>query len=247
MGASYSASMVAWFQQAYPGKANGAWASSAPLFAKTDFSEYKVVVSDTIKSVGPAGCADRIERAITELEKDVEAGDMTRITTNFNPCTAFTSADQLDIWGFFSSLSNRFSGLVQYHTEGDIDKMCAAILDSNLKDDVEALAKYIRGSSTSCYNINYESTVKYYKDASWQAESTMGGSRQWYYQTCNEFGWYQTSSAESHIFGSKFPVDLYARMCADFFDGRFGRYCTLYRLISNSQLSFQFRFGENPE
>lgn len=219
VGASYSASMVAWFKQVYPDKVNGVWASSAPLFAKADFSEYKEVVSMAIKQVGPEGCADRIERAIAELERNVDAGDMTRIHSAFNTCTAFAATDDLDVWSFFSGISNRFAGLVQYHTEGDIDKMCDIILDASISDDVDALVNYIRGSSTLCYDVSYQAFVDYYTNVSWESGSTLGAYRQWFYQTCNEFGWYQTSSSDDHIFGSKFPVDLYGRMCADVYDG----------------------------
>lgn len=36
-GGSYSATMVTWFKELYPKLATGAWASSAPLFAKVNF------------------------------------------------------------------------------------------------------------------------------------------------------------------------------------------------------------------
>ena len=31
-------------------------------------------------------------------------------------------------------------------------------------------------------------------------------SRPWFYQTCTEFGWYQSSSQKGHPFGSTFPL-----------------------------------------
>lgn len=219
VGASYSASMVAWFKQAYPDKINGAWASSAPLFAKADFSEYKEVVTMGIRSVGAAGCAERIESAIAQLEADVEAGDMTRIHTKFNTCTQFAATDALDVSSFFSAISNNFAGLIQYLNKPSVDAMCKTIMDATVTDDVDALVKYLRGTSTACYDVAYQSFVDYYKDISWTSGSTLNSYRQWFYQTCNEFGWYQTSSSDAHIFGSKFPVTMYASMCADVYDG----------------------------
>lgn len=41
--------------------------------------------------------------------------------------------------------------------------------------------------------------------------------RQWTYQTCTEFGFYQTSSQSHHVFGNKFPVNFFIDMCADIF------------------------------
>lgn len=42
--------------------------------------------------------------------------------------------------------------------------------------------------------------------------------RPWLYQTCAEYGWYQTSGSDMQIFGSGFPVDLYIKMCTDLYD-----------------------------
>lgn len=218
VGASYSATMVTWFRQAYPDKANGVWASSAPLFAKTDFFEYKEVVTTAIKELGQTGCADRIERAVAELEAAVEQGDIARLDTVFNTCTPLSS--ELDISSLFSSISNVFAGLVQYHQPGDMTLVCTEIMDPTHTDDVTALVNFIRGSSSNCFDISYQSFLNYYNDISWDSGATMSASRQWFYQTCNEFGWYQTSASDNHIFGSKFPVNLYAQMCADIYDGR---------------------------
>ena len=35
-----------------------------------------------------------------------------------------------------------------------------------------------------------------------------GGYRQWIYQTCTEFGWYQSSDQPGHPYGTKFPVEF---------------------------------------
>lgn len=42
------------------------------------------------------------------------------------------------------------------------------------------------------------------------------------YQTCTEFGFYQTSSQddEDNIFGKHFPVDFFIQQCKDIFGSR---------------------------
>jgi len=46
--------------------------------------------------------------------------------------------------------------------------------------------------------------------------------RPWYYQTCNEYGWYQSSGSRNQPFGTKFPATLYTTLCGDVFSSQFG-------------------------
>lgn len=46
--------------------------------------------------------------------------------------------------------------------------------------------------------------------------------RPWYYQTCNEYGWYQSSRSSNQPFGSKFPATLYIELCKDVFASKYG-------------------------
>lgn len=39
--------------------------------------------------------------------------------------------------------------------------------------------------------------------------------RQWTYQTCNEFGWFQTSESMHQPFGTKYPLHFFTTLCAD--------------------------------
>lgn len=43
----------------------------------------------------------------------------------------------------------------------------------------------------------------------------------WYYQTCNEFGWYQTSGSKRQPFGTKFPLDFFTNICRDVYHTNF--------------------------
>ena len=44
--------------------------------------------------------------------------------------------------------------------------------------------------------------------------------RQWVYQTCTEFGFFQTSTARPNLFSDTFPVDFFIDQCADIFGPR---------------------------
>lgn len=45
--------------------------------------------------------------------------------------------------------------------------------------------------------------------------------RSWMYQTCTEFGYFQTSTARPNLFVGSFPVEFYLQQCADIFGPRF--------------------------
>lgn len=46
--------------------------------------------------------------------------------------------------------------------------------------------------------------------------------RQWIYQTCTEFGFFQTSTARPKLFSETFPVDFFVQQCTDIFGPRYG-------------------------
>lgn len=45
--------------------------------------------------------------------------------------------------------------------------------------------------------------------------------RPWFYQTCSEFGWYQTTDSENQPFGTKSPIQFYLHLCHDIFGDAF--------------------------
>ena len=42
-------------------------------------------------------------------------------------------------------------------------------------------------------------------------------ARQWFYQTCNEFGYYQTTDSDNQPFGKMFPLSFAIQQCQDVF------------------------------
>lgn len=69
--------------------------------------------------------------------------------------------------------------------------------------------------TSSCLSYEYTDFVYKYREVSWSSSVVL---RQWIYQTCAEYGWYQTSGSKNQPFGSSFPLELYLTMCRDFFD-----------------------------
>lgn len=60
----------------------------------------------------------------------------------------------------------------------------------------------------SCVSMNYKLAIEELKKDPLVA---------WYYQTCAEFGWYQTTDSENQPFGSLSPVEFHVKICQDVF------------------------------
>lgn len=115
VGASYSATMAAWFRQKYPHLVTGAWASSGPLFTKADMTEYKEVVGAAVRHIGGVRCYERLDNAFKAADKLVADGDFDTIKRLFRICKNVDLSKKENVWRTFGSLGGILSGTVQYH------------------------------------------------------------------------------------------------------------------------------------
>lgn len=197
-GCSYSATMVTWFMQKYPHLANGAWSSSAPLRAKVDFTEYKETVSNAIEKVGGDECANRIRLAFDKLEQWVEERNSAAIEEAMLLCYRIDFDNQLDVESMFFSFVGRWSGAVQYHSEWsqDIQKECEILNKADTGNDVWNYAEWYwdyyfrRNQFDVCFDHRFINDVEYFSQTSLNSSAAMASWRQWYYQTCAEYGWF---------------------------------------------------------
>ncbi|XP_014096121.1 putative serine protease K12H4.7 [Bactrocera oleae] len=231
-GGSYSATMVTWFKKLYPELATGAWASSAPLFAKINFYEYKEVTGQSIRLVGGEGCYNRIQNGIAEMERLFANKRGAEVKAILKLCAAFDEYNDLDLWTLFSEISDIFAGVVQTHNTGQIERVCSKIMEG--ETDISGVAGYLltQFGSASCNQLTYKAIIATMMDSTFD-DNIM---RQWVYQTCNEFGWYQTSRSTQQPFGTKFPVDLYLQMCEDIYGERFSIEYIVQQVAATNQL-----------
>lgn len=212
--------MVAWMRKKYPHLVSGSWASSAPLHAQVDFFEYKDVMTDAVQRVGGANCSDTFENAFRIMEELVAAQNVSRLETVFNLCQPMDLT--LDVAHFFYELSDLVAGLVQSHRTGRIEGGCdymQNIKNTNFADDLDAFAGWVKRGSTACLDLSYNSTVSRHRETDWDAPANQQ-MRQWIYQTCSEFAWFQTSTSTNQIFGSSYPIEYFVGLCEDLYDYR---------------------------
>ena len=103
------------FRLKYPHLIDAAVASSAPLLALINFTDYLAVVRT---SLGP-GCSQSIAQSteqITKLLHDSHDG-WKALTKSFMLCDPLDGTSEEDVGNFVQSLASNFEGVVQYNKD----------------------------------------------------------------------------------------------------------------------------------
>ncbi|XP_070491699.1 thymus-specific serine protease-like [Chironomus tepperi] len=228
VGCSYSATMVTWFMQKYPHLIKGAWALSGPLLAQVDFVEYYEVVSRAIHEVGGSNCSGIIRSAFEQMEALVEQGNAAELQRHFKLCKPLDLSNNLDVWSLFGDAAGTWAGLVQYYYryDRDIENACEGLEAKyvNATSELDAYASWLMDRwriGNNCYEHTYEAFLDRWSGTSWDDWIAQSEWRQWYYQTCAEYGWYQSSGSKEILFGNNFPVNISVQICSDLYKGFF--------------------------
>lgn len=231
-GGSYPGSLSAWFRLKYPHLIYGAVSSSAPMYALVDFTDYMVVVKNSLESYSP-DCPIQIEAAtkkVTDLMQ--RKSGRSYIEKIFKLCDPIDNDN--DVINFYSALSGNFEGAVQYNKDNKafeggsnnltIDLLCDEMINKNVRDPLQ---RYINVNDImlnlegeNCLDASYSNFINEMKQISWNESAAVGG-RQWTYQTCVEFGFFQSTDSKNQPFGNTVPVDFYIMQCKDIFGDKF--------------------------
>jgi len=213
-GGSYPGSMSAWLKLKYPHLLAGAVSSSGPLFAKLDFFEYFEVVRAAFDTTGP-GCNEALSGALDEIENllqnEAEWGD---ISAKFKTCNIIDGNNSNDVKSFLDLLVDNLAGIVQYNgrTEKDINFVCNLMQNDTLGtvvDRLSVLSSLSFAEGQEC--LDHEFSSYQLKDTSFSGTGV--GWRPWLWQTCTEFGWYQTTN--HGIYGSLLDLDFFKSWCIE--------------------------------
>jgi pimeloyl-ACP methyl ester carboxylesterase len=179
MGGSYPGSLSAYYRLTHPELVVGALASSAPVQAKNAFEEYDGHVTQV---VGPV-CAAALRKVVAASEAAFAAGG-----DSFRQFKAlFNGEDVLEDRDFLYMLADVTADAVQY---GYPEKLCAPLTSG---DPVRAYAKYVRDFLIG----RGETAVSFSPQGSTSLDpKAAGGMRQWYYQSCMEYGYWQDSHSD---------------------------------------------------
>ncbi|KAF4670554.1 Thymus-specific serine protease [Perkinsus olseni] len=201
-GGSYPGVVAAWARAVYPQKFVAAVSSSAPIEARLDFPEYNDAVGVSFASElagGSIGCASAVRRAHEEVGRMLEVEEGRReLERAFNVCGThmLDDIDNRKVW----TSEGVFGFSVQSNDPGcdsdlcNIDKICRYFTDPDLPESlVERLAHVSRARTEECVDVDFNKVIKMYKN-----ESDADWIKMWTFQTCNEFGFYQTCDSSKN-------------------------------------------------
>lgn len=233
-GGSYPGSLAAWMRLKFPHLVYGAVSSSAPLLAQVDFQRYfGVVVEALTEKTGNEDCVNQIKQGHKEI-KDLMSSNPEVIEKEFRVCKPFSEATSDDIKNFYSSIANEFARVVQYNEDNrfnvnentrntTINIICDVLTDPSKEPAYKKLGKFnsiiLEQSNQTCLDYSYTKMCNDLRNSSWDADV----GRQWIYQTCTEFGFYQTSTGEVDAFGNDFPINFFSQQCEDIFGKKFNK------------------------
>ncbi|XP_026730974.1 putative serine protease K12H4.7 [Trichoplusia ni] len=231
-GGSYPGSLAAWLRLKYPHLVHAAVSSSGPLLAKVNFMEYYQVVVEALREkTGGEECVNELKTAHKQVVDMMEHHPGV-VEKEFRVCKPFENAKPNDIKNFYNSIADDFADLVQYNEDNrisadvkyknlTINTVCSMLTSPGSEPAYKKLAAYnsiiLDKTNQTCLDYSYANMVEELRNMSWGSE----GARQWMYQTCTEFGFYQTSSAEVEVFGDHFNLDFFIQQCEDIFGKKY--------------------------
>ena len=219
-GCSYIGAGAAWVRAKYPHAIVGAVASSAPVRAEADFFQYLDQVEQSISERFGAACDAGIRKAYGEVVEMVSKQDP-QLKALFGLCEVPSKKE--DVATFVSDLMGEVMTVVQYNAElphNNIDYMCGIIM--NASSPLVGLSTFFLSSSGAgsgqCLDTSYAAMVAQLANTTANPADNM---RPWVYQTCTEFGYFQTTTSPNQPFAQAdlVPLAYYEQLCQDAFGG----------------------------
>ncbi|VEN40301.1 unnamed protein product [Callosobruchus maculatus] len=227
-GGSYPGSLAAWVRQRYPHLVYGSMAASGPLLAEINFSEYFTVVYNDLKGTGGDKCVSAVKQAFYQVDlltrHMVGQRNLDKLFVLCDSIAGTTSSSE-DIANLFETLNGHFAETAQYNKDNrmskvpnniTLDTLCNIMVNDKLGPEVNRLAAVndlmMKRNNQTCLDYKYDKMISDMRNVSWGSEVSEGG-RQWYYQTCTDFGFYQTTD--------RIPLDFFIKQCSDIFGPKF--------------------------
>lgn len=204
-GGSYPGSLSAYYRMKFPYLVAGALASSAPVMAKEDFIEYDTHVT---KVAGPQ-CANLMRQTVSDVEAVLnEPKQLSRIKQ------LFEASEVNDPVDFLYLIADTGAAAVQY---GMRDTFCAYLERGTTP--LQGYADFARQLYGMLGVTAVEITAQGAMSENPKDYSSYVGMRQWYYQSCTEYGYWQNANPDTSLStrSALINLDYHRQICKRLF------------------------------
>ncbi|XP_067412775.1 thymus-specific serine protease [Emydura macquarii macquarii] len=223
-GGSYPGSLAAWFRLKFPHLVFAAVASSAPVQAQLDFTGYNQVVAASLSDPvvgGSAQCREAVAQAFSAVDQRLRAGQLAELEKDFHSCGNLTEPHDRE--QLTSNLADIFMGAVQYNNEGfqggSVASLCTIMINGDLGSPYQRLIAvnndFLEAMAFPCMENSHQRLMAELRSTN--LSLTGVGERQWYFQTCTEFGYYQTCEDSTCPFSRLMTLSSQLDLCTQVF------------------------------
>lgn len=209
VGGSYAGTLAAFYRLKHPELVAGSLASSAPVLMKNEFREYDGHIA---KVINKTMCGDKVREAVTLIEKKLSTPEANKeVKTLFN-ATKLTNDED-----FLYVVADMLAAAVQY---GRDKVFCDALTSTS-----DLVQGYARGGLTVLNAMGaspFDISLAIAEKEEVTADDNM---RQWLYQSCRQFGWFQVANGIGRSTSRSQRVDLnyHDNICKRFYKISMGR------------------------
>ena len=230
-GGSYPGALSAWARLRLPHIVHAAISTSSPVQASFDDVSYNNVVSASLAYPlvgGSAACLSATSQAFQAIDAAFSGSAAQRhaMAAKLMSCTGLDG--QNDTMWAASNYGGLVQGLVQYNLEGSafsIAQYCAALTQPGVApiDGFAAVIKATQGSA--CVDNSYSDYLAQLRDTRVNRGAGGLGLRQWTWQCCTQFSYWQDCDAASQCPLSKafMTLDSNTQQCQDAFGPQISR------------------------
>lgn len=191
-GGSYAGTLAAFYREKHPELVVGALASSAPVFMKNEFKEYDAHVA---KVINKTTCGDLVRRAVREIEDRMSTPEGSEEVKKI-----FRSTNLKHDGDFLYVVADMLAAAVQY---GRDQMFCNTLANSS--DLVKGYASAGLSVLSAMGSTPYEISLAVAEKIEVTPDDNM---RQWMWQSCREFGWFQVANGTGNETSRSSKIDL---------------------------------------